>query len=148
MQEINDVRKLGFRYIVQSISIIIILAIIVLAVSCWGNVEGIVSPLLVSVVFSLVINMADGIIWRYVAAGNPDFLPTFYTAVSGFRMLFALATLFGCYLAVGRNAMLEYCIVFMVYYFVLLIHHSLFFSKVSNSHFACGKDEAACRHNI
>lgn len=142
MLKINDVKKLSLKYIVQSVAIVVVLALIVLAVAFFVPVESLVPPLIVSVIFSLVINLADGLIWKRVAEGNPDFLPTFYTAVSGFRMLLALATLFGCYLAVGRDAMLEYCIVFMIYYFVLLIHHSLFFSKVSNSHFTCDKDDA------
>lgn len=148
MLKINNVRKLCQRYIVQSVAIIFVLAIIVLAVSCLGAVENLVSPLVVSVIFSLVINLADGLIWRRLAEYNSDFLPTFYTAVSGFRMLLALATLFGCYLAVGRDAMLEYCIVFMGYYFVLLIHHSLFFSKVSNSHSTCDKDDVLREHKM
>ena len=139
MLGINKAGSLGNKYIAQSLTIICILAIIVLAISFLVPIEGLVPPLVVSVLFSLIINVADGLVWKHVAGNSPDNLPTFYTAVSGFRMLLALFTLFICYIVVGRNAMLEYCIIFMAYYFVLLTHHSVFFSRVSNSHSKCDK---------
>lgn len=137
------VDKLSLRYICQSAMIIAALCVATVALGRVLSVEGLKGPLIVSAVFSLIIDGADGMIWNKVAKGSPESLTTFYTAVSGFRMLLALATLFGVYLTVGRNAMVEYCIVFMAFYFVLLIHHSVFFSRVSNSHSKCDGDKAS-----
>ena len=100
---------------------------------------GIGAPLVVSVVFVLAVEVADIFIWRWVAVRHADSLPTFFTAVSGFRMLLAIFTMVGCWAAVGREAMAPYCVVFMVFYLVVLLHHSLFFARVSNSHSKCEK---------
>lgn len=140
MLKITDVSKLGNKYIAQSIILIIVLCVIVLSVALLVPVEGLVMPLIVSMFFSLAVNVTDGMVWKRVAGRSPESLPTFYTAVSGFRMLLALFTLFICYIVVGRDAMAEYCIVFLIYYFVLLTHHSVFFSHVSNSHSKCDKE--------
>ena len=88
---------------------------------------------MVSVVFALAVEVADILLWRWVAEKHSDSLPTFFTAVSGFRMLLAIFTMVGCWAVVGRDAMAPYCIVFMVFYFVVLTHHSLFFAQVNNS---------------
>ena len=47
-------------------------------------------------------------------------------------MLLALAVMFVYYLACGRSAMLLFFLVFIVFYFVSLAHHSIFFARVSN----------------
>lgn len=141
MLKINNVRKLGNRYAAQSLGIVCLLTAIGIAVGMSVPLEELCAPLGVSTVFFAVIAVAEALIWKRVAKNSADSLPTFYTAVSGFRMLLALFTLFVCYLVVGRDAMFEYCIVFMVYYFVLLVHHSVYFSHVSNSHSKCDKEK-------
>lgn len=88
--------------------------------------------IIVSVVFSLVVCWTIGLVWRWVAKNHQESLPTFFTAVSGFRLLLALAVMFVYYLVCGRGAMLLFFLVFMVFYFASLIHHSIFFAKVSN----------------
>ncbi len=67
-----------------------------------------------------------------MAERNPEGLTTFYTAVSGFRMLLALGVMMVCYLVVGRDAMTVFFLVFMSFYVMLLVHHAVFFGKVSN----------------
>ena len=96
----------------------------------FAHVDGLVSPLVVSVVFALVVELIDIYLWKRIADANEKMLPTYFSAVSGFRMLLALFTLLGCYIAVGRDAMLEYCLVFMVFYLWMIVHHSLFFSRL------------------
>lgn len=141
MLKSNMIDKYFKRYVCQSLIIITIISVVLWCISYYTTIGEINNPLIVGIVFSFVIELCDGFIWRLVAKNNQDFLPTFYTAVSGFRMLLALATLFVVYLIVGKQMMLPYCIVFMIYYFVLLIHHSIFFSKVSNSLFKCYNDK-------
>ena len=63
---------------------------------------------------------------------SPDSLPTFFTAVSGFRLLLALAVMFVYYLLDNNDTMLKFFIVFMVFYVASLAHHTVFFSRVSN----------------
>ena len=97
-----------------------------------GLFSGLMYPVAVSAVFSIVVELADALVWRKVAKKSPDSLTTFYTAVSGFRMLLALATMLVCYIIVGRDAIMPYILVLLVFYFAMLAHHSIFFSRLSN----------------
>lgn len=127
-----DIDKLCGRYIVWSMVYIFILTIGCFILEKLGLFSGLMYPVAVSAVFSIVVESADALVWRRVAKKTPDSLTTFYTAVSGFRMLLALATMFVCYIIVGRDAVAPYIVVMLVYYFVLLAHHSIFFSRLSN----------------
>ena len=90
------------------------------------------AAVIVSAAFTLVVCWAIGLIWRRVAKHSPDSLPTFFTAVSGFRLLLALAVMFVYYLVDSQNSMLRFFLVFMVFYFASLAHHTIFFARVSN----------------
>lgn len=137
----SDTRKLCRRYIVQTIVAIAVMSLAVLALSEFANIGGLKAPLAVSVAFAFVIEMADILIWQRVRQnGQDDALSTFYTAVSGFRMLLALAVLGVCYFVVGRDAMPKYCLVFLAFYAMMIIHHSLFFMHRSGCGTKCGND--------
>ena len=135
-----DIAKLGRHYAVQTIVACVVLVLAVVALSEFAHVDGLVFPLVISAVFALVVELADIYIWSRLAGNGGKMLPTYYSAVSSFRMLLALFTLFGCYIAVGRDAMLRYCLVFMVFYLWCIIHHSVFFSRVSNNHTQCDNE--------
>ena len=90
------------------------------------------APIIVGACFTLVAFVTIGLVWRRVAKQSPESLPTFFTAVSGFRMLLALVVMFVYYLVAGRDKMLPFFLVFMVFYLVSLAHHSIFFARVSN----------------
>ena len=119
-------------YLRQELCLAVGLFLISLLVMQVWYIDGLLIPAIVSVLFTLVVSGAIGLIWRRVAKRSPESLPTFFTAVSGFRMLLALAAMFVYYLVFGRSAMLLFFVVFMVFYFVSLIHHSIFFARVSN----------------
>lgn len=127
-----DIDKLCGRYIVWSMVYIIILTIGCFIIEKLGLFSGLMYPVAVSAVFSIVVESADALVWRKVAKTSPDSLTTFYTAVSGFRMLLALATMLVCYIIVGRDAIMPYILVLLVFYFAMLAHHSIFFSRLSN----------------
>ncbi len=127
-----DIDKLCGRYIVWSMVYIFILTIGSFIFEKLGLFSGLMYPVAVSAVFSIVVESADALVWRKVAKTSPDSLTTFYTAVSGFRMLLALATMLVCYIIVGRDAIMPYILVLLVFYFAMLAHHSIFFSRLSN----------------
>ena len=127
-----DIDKLCGRYIVWSMVYIFILTISSFIFEKLGLFSGLMYPVAVSAVFSIVVESADALVWRKVAKKSPDSLTTFYTAVSGFRMLLALATMLVCYIIVGRDAIMPYILVLLVFYFAMLAHHSIFFSRLSN----------------
>lgn len=128
----TDVRKLSKRYLRQGIMLVAGMFFISLIIMRVWNLYDILNPLIISVAFSLVIIFSEAIIWGKIATKSPQNLTNFYTAVSGFRMLLALAVMLIYYIAVGRETMLTFFIVFVAFYFVLLVHHAIYFAKVSN----------------
>ena len=127
-----DINKLSISYLRQELYLAIGLFLIALLVMRVWFVDGLLTPTIIATVFTLVVSAVIGMVWRRVAKRSPESLPTFFTAVSGFRMLLALAVMFVYYLVFGRSAMLLFFVVFMVFYFVSLAHHSIFFARVSN----------------
>ena len=127
-----DINKLSISYLRQELYLAIGLFLIALLVMRVWFLDDLLTPTIIATVFTLVVSAAIGMIWRRVAKRSPESLPTFFTAVSGFRMLLALAVMFIYYLVFGRSAMLLFIVVFLVFYFVSLAHHSLFFARVSN----------------
>ena len=127
-----DIDRLCSKYIVWSMVYIVVLTAGCFLVEKFGLLSGLMCPVAVSAVFSIVVESADALVWRRVARKSPDSLTTFYTAVSGFRMLLALATMLVCYIIVGRDGIMPYILVLLVFYFAMLAHHSIFFSRLSN----------------
>ena len=127
-----DINKLSVSYLRQELYLSIGLFLIALLVMRVWFIDGLLTPTIIATVFTLVVSAAIGMIWRRVAKSSPESLPTFFTAVSGFRLLLALAVMFIYYLVFGRSAMLLFFVVFIVFYFVSLAHHSIFFARVSN----------------
>ena len=127
-----DINKLSISYLRQELYLSIGLFLISLLVMRVWFLDDLLTPTIIATVFTLVVSAAIGMIWRRVAKRSPESLPTFFTAVSGFRLLLALAVMFIYYLVFGRSAMLLFFVVFMVFYFVSLVHHSIFFARVSN----------------
>ena len=127
----DKIRKMSINYIRQGLFLTAALFLLTLLVMQVWFLD-LLTPAIVSVAFTLVVCGTIGIVWHYVAKNSPDNLPTFFTAVSGFRLLLALAVMFVYYLAVGRDNMLVFFLVFMAFYIVSLAHHSIFFARVSN----------------
>lgn len=132
----TKIQKLSNRYIWQGLLVgLVLMALAYAAVSVDAPKQlsdTISVAAYIGFCFFMLVTMAEAVVWRRVAEGSPESLPTFFTAVSGGRMLLALATMFVYYLVKGREAMLPFFIVFVVFYVVQLVHHSIFFSRVSN----------------
>ena len=136
----EEIKGISRRYILQSLCLLTAVTLIPVLLSLLTNVGNLTVPTIVALSFAVVVEAVDALVWGKVRQAGDDGLPTFYTAVSGFRMLLALATLVVCYFVVGRDAMMEYCLVFMGYYFTIMIHHSVFFTRISNSHTSCDNE--------
>ena len=124
----DKIRKMSLNYIRQGLYVSAALFMLTLLVMQVWFLD-LLAPAIVSVAFTLVVCFTIGLVWRYIAKNSPDNLPTF--AVSGFRLLLALAVMFVYYL-LNKETMLSFFIVFMVFYVASLAHHSFFFARVSN----------------
>ena len=126
----DKIRKMSLNYIRQGLYVSAALFMLTLLVMQVWFLD-LLAPAIVSVAFTLVVCFTIGLVWRYIAKNSPDNLPTFFTAVSGFRLLLALVVMFVYYL-LNKETMLSFFIVFMVFYVASLAHHSFFFARVSN----------------
>ena len=127
-----NINQLSKRYMRQQLFLTAAIFLVTLLVMRVWFLDGLLVPAIVSAGFTLLLGCVIGIVWRRIAMQAPDILPTFFTAVSGFRLLLALLVMFIYYLVYGRDSMLFFFMVFMVFYFASLAHHSIFFAKVSN----------------
>ena len=127
----DKIRKMSINYIRQGLYISAALFLLTLLVMQVWFLD-LLTPAIVSVSFTLLVCITIGVVWNYVAKNSPDSLPTFFTAVSGFRLLLALAVMFVYYLLDSNDTMLRFFIVFMVFYVASLAHHTVFFARVSN----------------
>lgn len=127
----KNIEKLSMTYMRYGLMVTVALALIGLMVMQVWYLD-LLTPIIVSVAFSLVTCVAIAQIWKRVALSSPDSLPTFFTAVSGFRLLLALAVMFVYYLVGTQDSMLRFFMVFIVFYFGMLIHHSIFFARINN----------------
>ena len=127
----KSIKKLSIAYMRYGVMVAVALALVGLMVMQIWFLD-LLTPIIVSVAFSLVTCVAIAQIWKRVALSSPDSLPTFFTAVSGFRLLLALAVMFVYYLVDTQDSMLRFFMVFIVFYFGMLIHHSIFFARINN----------------
>ena len=121
------------KYISGTVILIGVISLLMYIASIIGWVTDWMMPVAVSVAFFLIMEVADILVWRMVSLKSPDFLTTFYSSVSGFRMLLALAALFVCYFCVDEGKMATFVVVFLIYYFVMLAHHAIFFAREANA---------------
>ena len=127
----KNIKKLSIAYMRYGVMVAVALALVGLMVMQIWFLD-LLTPIIVSVAFSLVTCVAIAQIWKRVAQNSPDSLPTFFTAVSGFRLLLTLAVMFVYYLVDNQDSMLRFFMVFIVFYFGMLIHHSIFFARINN----------------
>ena len=127
----DKIRKRSINYMRQGLLLTAALFLLTLLVMQVWFLD-LLTPAIVSVAFTLIVCFTIGLVWRYVAKNSPDSLPTFFTAVSGFRLLLALAVMFVYYLLDSNDTMLRFFIVFMVFYVASLVHHTVFFARESN----------------
>lgn len=126
-----DINKQCKKYILQTVVIFLVMNFLVRIVGKVWDL-GLWAEMIVSSSFLLVTGVAIALTWRWVASSHKESLPTFFTAVSGFRLLLALGVMFVWYLADKNDTMLQFFMVFMAYYVVSLVHHSFFFARLSN----------------
>ncbi len=128
----TEISKTFFRYLRQIQALAIGLFLIGLLIAQVWFVDKMITPLIVSVLFVVIISWVDALLWKWVAKKHPDHMLSFFTGSGALRMLLALGTLAAYYFAGDRASMKMFFGVFIVFYFVMLIHHSVFYGRWSN----------------
>lgn len=128
----TEIRKTCMRYFRQQLILNVTLALIALLVMRVSYMNSMLWPIIISVLFTLGVSTTNIYVWQHISKKTPESLPMFFTAASGFRLLLGLTTMFVYYLIVGKDSIMVFFLVFIVFYFVSLTHHAYFFARVSN----------------
>ena len=126
----DDIDKRYWKYLRQGESLCAALFFLLLLMA--SQYPSLVLPLAVSAVYALVVEVADAVAWRKVAAGSPDSMPTFFMAVSGLRFMVALVVMFVYFLLAGKTGKADmgtFILIFALFYVAVLLHHTLFFAR-------------------
>lgn len=126
----DNIDKRYWKYLRQGVSLCAALFFLLLLVA--SQYPSLVLPLAVSAVYALVVEVADAVAWRKVAAGSPDSMPTFFMAVSGLRFMVALVVMFVYFLLAGKTGKADmgtFILIFALFYVAVLLHHTLFFAR-------------------
>lgn len=126
----DDIDKRYWKYLRQGVSLCAALFFLLLLMA--SQYPSLVLPLAVSAVYALVVEVADAVAWRKVAAGSPDSMPTFFMAVSGLRFMVALVVMFVYFLLAGKTGKADMgtlILIFALFYVAVLLHHTLFFAR-------------------
>lgn len=127
MQMKEEVRNLGKTFVMRGLCYAVLLFVVAMGIAFLSNRGWIMAPAIVSALYAMVLIVTEGVVWVKVASRSLDGLTTFYTAVSGFRMLITLGVMLGYYVACGREQMLGFLLVLAPFYVMMLVHHSIFF---------------------
>lgn len=132
----EQVDKIARIYKKVSLWLIVALTLVgLLFIQISGHAE-LISSLLFSAVYSLVVSLIFGICWRSVALHSPAVLSRFYLAATVLRMLLALiVVLLGAVLLRdSRQVLLGFTLIFVCFYLALLVHECIYFARVEKKH--------------
>ena len=130
MKEVVNIQSASKRYIQQTVQIVFALFLLELLILQILGAGLLLTPVLVSMCFALIVELSDAFIWKRLENKTEETKATFFMAVSGFRFLLALLMLFVYYFMSGRAGMIAFILLFAPYYLAVLVHHSIFFSHL------------------
>lgn len=130
MKEVVNIQSASKRYIQQAVQIVFALFLLELLILQMLGAGLLLTPVLVSMCFALILELSDAFIWKRLENKTEETKATFFMAVSGFRFLLALLMLFVYYFMSDRSGMIAFILLFAPYYLAVLVHHSIFFSHL------------------
>ena len=130
MKEVVNIQSASKRYSQQAVQIVFALFLLELLMLQMLGAGLLLTPVLVSMCFALIIELSDAFIWKRLENKTEETKATFFMAVSGFRFLLALLMLFVYYFISDRSGMIAFILLFAPYYLAVLVHHSIFFSHL------------------
>ena len=130
MKEVVNIQSASKKYIQQAVQIVFALFLLELLILQMLGTGLLLTPVLVSMCFTLIVELSDAFIWKRLENKTEETKATFFMAVSGFRFLLALLMLFVYYFMSDRSGMIAFILLFAPYYLAVLVHHSIFFSHL------------------
>lgn len=123
-------RKSVKGYVKWTLILVAILTLCVLAYMGITSDVNVITPMVTSIIYSLVVSGLYIYIWKLVARYSPDSLMQLYLGGTGLRLITAMFVLLVyCYLVKDKPLRMTFALVFCFYYIVMLVFDTLYFVK-------------------
>lgn len=108
---------------------------VIIAISVnWLDIS-LVSALAVSALYSIIVNLAYGSLWKRIAKSAPSTMAKFYLAASALRLITAaLVVIVFCVINRSDKELIRnFIFVFFAFYLVMLVFDSVFFARIEKN---------------
>ena len=108
---------------------------VIIAISVnWLDIS-LVSALAVSALYSIIVNLAYGSLWKRIAKSAPGTMAKFYLAASALRLITAaLVVIVFCVINRSDKELIRnFIFVFFAFYLVMLVFDSVFFARTEKN---------------
>lgn len=108
---------------------------VIIAISVnWLDIS-LVSALAVSALYSIIVNLAYGSLWKRIAKSAPGTMAKFYLAASALRLITAaLVVIVFCVINRSDKELIRnFIFVFFTFYLVMLVFDSVFFARIEKN---------------
>lgn len=132
---LQTIRQASIRYKQISLWLTAAVALAVLfacrlSAQCDDMIAQVVTPLVVSAIFSLVASTAYGEAWKAVAKSSPANLARFYMAALVLKLMSGTLVFLIYVLVCDRQNILGFTAIFALFYVVLLVFDCIYFARV------------------
>lgn len=110
--------------------VIAILIVCRVSKACDEILPGVVTPLVVSALFSLIASTAYGEAWKAIAMKSPANLAKFYLAASALKMMLGAVTFLVSVVLIPKASIIGFTAVFMLFYIILLVFDCIYFARI------------------
>ena len=112
-------------WVTSGTALIVLLSISILELS------GLVYPLIICVLYTMISSGAYGLSWKKVAKSAPGTLTKFYLVASALRMLTAvMVVILYCVISREREDIRSFVLMFFTFYIFMLVFYGVFFAYV------------------
>ena len=132
---LQSIRQASIRYKQISLWLTAAVALAVLfacrlSAQCDDMIAQVVTPLVVSAIFSLVASTAYGEAWKAVAKSSPANLAKFYLVAMMLKMMAGVLVFLIYVLVCDKQNILGFTAIFALFYVVLLVFDCIYFTRV------------------
>lgn len=129
--EARQVKRAARQYQQYNLWLVAALTLLVLMAARVGGLTGLAVPLAVCAVYSLLMGMAYGAVWRHVMLTRPSSVTHFYMAAPLVRLVIGLLVCaeYGL-LVYSKTAVVRFVALFAAYYAVSRVFDAVYFARV------------------
>lgn len=130
---IDNTSRRYYKYGIWLTSALTFAVIIAISVN-WLDIS-LVSALAVSALYSIIVNLAYGSLWKRIAKSAPGTMAKFYLAASALRLITAaLVVIVFCVINRSDKELIRnFIFVFFAFYLVMLVFDSVFFARIEKN---------------